>query len=56
MKRTLNSSTNSAVYTSTDQIADRGALLGPGDTLSIRIAQLSTLIGRGAARTVTLYF
>ena len=56
VKRTLNSSTNSAIYTSNDQIADWGALLGPGDTLTIRIAQLSALIGRGAARTVTLFF
>ena len=50
------SDTTSAVYSGADQIADWGALLGPGDTLSIRIAQVSTLIGRGAARTVTLFF
>ena len=56
LKRTLNTSTTSAVYSGADQIADWGALLGPGDTLSIRIAQLSALIGRGAARTVTLFF
>ncbi|MCC5993820.1 MAG: glycoside hydrolase TIM-barrel-like domain-containing protein [Rhodobacteraceae bacterium] len=56
VKRTLNTDTTSAVYSGADQIADWGALLGPGDTLTIRIAQLSALIGRGAARTVTLYF
>ena len=56
VKRTLNTDTTSAVYSATDQIADWGALLGPGDTLTIRIAQLSALIGRGAARTVTLDF
>ncbi|ATX64608.1 baseplate multidomain protein megatron [Roseinatronobacter bogoriensis] len=56
VKRTLSTSITSAVYTSTEQIADWGALLGPCDTLSIRIAQLSALLGRGVARTVTLFF
>ena len=56
VKRTLNTSTTSAIYTSVDQIADWGALLSPGDTLTIRIAQISALLGRGAARTVTLFF
>ncbi|MCC5993785.1 MAG: glycoside hydrolase/phage tail family protein [Rhodobacteraceae bacterium] len=56
VKRTLNTNTTSAVYSGEDQIADWGTLLGPGDTLTIRIAQLSALIGRGAARTVTLFF
>ena len=56
VKRTLGTNTTSAIYSSADQIADWGALLGPGDTLTIRIAQLSSLIGRGAARTVTLFF
>ncbi|MCC5967858.1 MAG: hypothetical protein JJU24_17215, partial [Natronohydrobacter sp.] len=56
VKRTLSTSTTSAVYSGADQIADWGALLGPGDTLTIRIVQISTLIGRGAARTVTLFF
>ena len=31
----------------TQQIADWGAPLGPGDTLDLRIAQLSALLGRG---------
>ncbi len=56
VKRTLTSSTTSVVYTGADQTADWGALLSPGDTLTIRIFQLSALIGRGAAKTVTLTF
>ena len=38
--------------------ADRrlGALLGPGDTLDLRIYQLSAMVGRGAANLVTLQF
>ncbi|WP_296643854.1 baseplate multidomain protein megatron [Roseinatronobacter sp.] len=56
VKRTLSTNTTSTVYSGADQIADWGALLGPGDTLTIRIAQLSALIGRGTGRTVTLFF
>ncbi len=56
VKRTLSTNTTSAVYSGADQIADWGALLGPGDTLTIRITQLSALIGRGTGRTVTLFF
>ena len=37
-----------STYTAAQQIADWGALLGPGDTLDIRIFQLSALVGRGA--------
>ena len=32
------------------------ALLAPGDTLVMRISQLSALVGRGAPKTVTLTF
>lgn len=46
----------SAVYTAAAQTADWGAPLGPGDSLRLRIFQLSTLIGRGAPKTVTLAF
>jgi hypothetical protein len=46
--------TTSAVYTAAHQTADWGAPLGPGDTLDIRIYQLSALVGRGAPKTVTL--
>jgi hypothetical protein len=56
VKRTLTATATSAVYTAAQQTADWGALLGPGDTLTIRIFQLSALIGRGAAKTVTLTF
>jgi hypothetical protein len=56
VKRVLSAATTSAVYTAAQQTADWGALLGPGDTLTIRIFQLSALIGRGAARTTTLTF
>ena len=54
VKRMLTTSTTSAIYTAAQQTADWGALLAPGDTLDIRIYQLSALIGRGAAKTVTL--
>jgi hypothetical protein len=54
VKRTLTSSTTSVLYPAAQQIADWGALLGPGNSLDIRIYQLSALIGRGAARSVTL--
>ena len=45
-----------STYTAAQQLADLGALLGPGDTLSIRIFQLSALVGRGAPASVTLEF
>ena len=56
VKRTLTTSTTSAIYTAARQTADWGSLLGPGDTLTIRIFQLSALTGRGAAKTITLKF
>ena len=54
VKRVLTASAPSSVYSAAQQTADWGALLAPGDTLDIRIFQLSALIGRGAAKTVTL--
>jgi hypothetical protein len=42
--------------TAAQQFADLGALLGPGDTLDLRIYQLSAMVGRGAANLVTLQF
>ena len=54
VKRVMSTSTTSAVYTAAAQTTDWGALLGPGDTLDIRIFQLSALVGRGAPKTVTL--
>ncbi|SLN75308.1 hypothetical protein ROA7023_03939 [Roseisalinus antarcticus] len=56
VKRVLSTTTTSAVYTGAQQTADWGAPLGPGDTLDIRIFQLSALAGRGAPKTVTLLF
>ena len=56
VKRSLTTATTSAVYTAAAQTADWGALLGPGDTLDIRIYQLSALVGRGAPKSVTLIF
>jgi len=54
VKRVLSANTTSAVYTVAQQTADWGAPLGPGDTLDIRIFQLSALVGRGTPKTVTL--
>ncbi|MTH64886.1 baseplate multidomain protein megatron [Paracoccus shanxieyensis] len=56
VKRVLSTATTSAIYTAAAQTADWGAMLGPGDTLDIRIYQLSALAGRGAPKTVTLTF
>ena len=56
IKRALTAVTTSALYTAAQQIADWGALLGPGNSLQLRIYQLSALIGRGAVRSVTLTF
>ena len=56
VKRTLSTTTTSAVYTAAEQIADWGGLLGLGDTLDVRIFQLSARVGRGAARITTLTF
>jgi hypothetical protein len=56
VKRTLTTTTTSVLYTAAQQTADWGAPLGPGQSLAIRIYQLSALIGRGAGRSVTLTF
>jgi hypothetical protein len=56
VKRTLTSSTTSVLYTAGQQTADWGALLGPGQTLAIRIYQLSNRLGRGDPATVILQF
>ena len=56
VKRVLSTTTTSAIYTAAQQSADWGAPLGPGDTLDIRIFQLSALVGRGAPKTITLSF
>ncbi|WP_149587100.1 baseplate multidomain protein megatron [Tabrizicola flagellatus] len=56
VKRTLTSSTTAVLYTAAQQAADWGAPLGPGQTLAIRIFQLSNRLGRGTPATVTLQF
>jgi hypothetical protein len=56
VKRTLTSSTTSVLYTAAQQSTDWGAPLGPGDTLSVRIFQLSPRLGRGTPAAVTLQF
>ncbi|MFN7165765.1 MAG: glycoside hydrolase/phage tail family protein [Pannonibacter sp.] len=56
VKRTLTSSTTSVFYTAAQQTADWGAPLGPGQTLAIRIFQLSNRLGRGTPAIVTLQF
>ena len=55
-KRTLQVATSSALYTAAQQTADWGAPLGPGQTLAIRIYQLSNRLGRGTPASVTLQF
>ena len=54
VKRNLTSSTTSVLYTAAQQSADWGAPIGPGQTLAIRIYQLSNRLGRGTPATVTL--
>ena len=44
--RTLSTSTTSVTYSAAQQLADRGALLGPGDAPDLRIFQLSAVVGR----------
>jgi phage tail protein X len=56
VKRTLTSSITSAIYTAAQQTADWGAPLGPGQTLAIRILQLSNRLGRGDPAAVILQF
>ena len=56
VKRTLTSSTTSALYTAAQQSTDWGAPLGPGQVLAIRIFQLSNRLGRGTPASVTLQF
>lgn len=56
VKRTLTSSTTSVLYSAAQQSSDWGAPIGPGQTLAIRIFQLSNRLGRGTPATVTLQF
>ena len=54
--RTLTVATTSATYTAAQQQADHGRLLGPGDSLTVRIAQIGQAFGLGTAATTTLWF
>ena len=54
--RTLESTAPRVTYSAAQQIADFGGLLGPGDTLDLRIFQISSLVGRGTPASVTLEF
>jgi hypothetical protein len=56
VKRTLTSSTTSVLYSAAQQTADWGAPLGPGQTLAIRIFQLSNRLGRGDSAAAILQF
>ena len=56
IKRTLTGSTTCVLYTAAQQSADWGTLFGPGQTLAIRIYQLSNRLGRGTPATVSLQF
>ncbi|MGR3199293.1 MAG: GTA baseplate fiber-binding domain-containing protein, partial [Paracoccus sp. (in: a-proteobacteria)] len=54
--RTLTASTSHVTYSAAQQLADWGALLGPGDSLRVRIAQVGQAFGPGAAPITTLWF
>ena len=56
VKRVLSTTTTSVVYSAAQQAADWGGPLGSGDTLDVRIFQLSALVGRGAPKAVMLSF
>ncbi len=56
VRRVLSSTTTSVLYSEADQVADWGAPLGPGNSLSIRIFQISQAVGRGTPAAVTLRF
>lgn len=56
IKRSLTAAATSVVYTAAQQTADWGAPLGPGDTLDVRVAQISAVVARGPAPVETLYF
>ena len=56
VKRSLTASVTSALYTAAQQTADWGALLGPGDSVSVRVAQIGQAYGPGEAAVTTLFF
>lgn len=52
--RSLTASGPSALYTAAQQAADFGAPLAPGDLLSVRVVQISALVGEGFPRRAAL--
>ena len=54
--RTLTSSVQSVLYTGAMQTTDWGAPLGAGQSLSVRLYQISARLGRGARLDRTLFF
>lgn len=56
VKRTLRVPSPLALYAAAQQIVDWGSTLGPGDTVDVRVVQISAAAGRGAATTQTLIF
>jgi hypothetical protein len=56
IKRTLATNTTNVVYTGAHQTADWGSLLDSGDSLQVKVFQVSAQFGRGAPRLETLYF
>ena len=54
VKRVLASSITSVSYTAAQQTADFGAALVSGDSLALRLYQLSARVGHGAPASVTL--
>ena len=56
VKRVLTSGQPSVLYSAARQTADWGAPLGPGQTLAIRVFQLSARLGRGTPASATLRF
>ena len=54
--RTLSTSSTSVVYGQSQQVADFGSVLSPGDQLDVRIYQISRTYGRGAPLIETLLF
>ena len=55
LKRTLASGTTSVLYSAAAQTADFGAVLGPGQSFTVRIYQVSARLGRGTPAIVTLF-
>lgn len=54
--RVLTSSVQSVLYTAAMQTADWGAPLGAGQSLSVRLYQISARLGRGSRLDKTLFF